>query len=1026
MKLLKKSILAEKPPSISLNFSFHIDIPSPSFYTHSMNDIVSLEEEGSSSLRFKPIYQIIGIFLFFLFLLTQGVVKQVQAHDTVRGDCFHADGYVTQCCGANKCCGGDLCNDCTYCYTETLPQGGYSHTDCYTQTEPHTLNAPECAPPPTPTPTPLPNEPIQTGEAFGLDTFFWCSGTSCSSGQYVSDENCYSANGVWCDQNQSLGCQNNCQPIITGNWQCTGVAPECGTAPTGTWQCIGGTCDASHTGGSSCFLTGTSLCTSGCNGTCNSTTNTCSYSCPQGQQCVNTNGVYTCTPSCGVCEGTTPQCGTKEGICSISKKSCTLPGGTCPSGTTCQGNTCSSSCTVTSCNAPSPSCGQTTSGTDNCGAPCSKTGSSCPLPSYTCTQTSGNTCDSGSSCGSGKIQVSGSCPSGSICCASYNPSASTYYYCYYGQCQSGLYLSKSDCDRAPGHGNCSTNPQAGCPGECASQCPSLPNPQCYGGEYRQYGYFGTIVRCGSGTKFLDTCGSQQYCCESQAPPGTPAITSVTQPDGGTTIQTRSITINWVFPDISWGNTYPGYLGWNPSTDTQGCFTPWGYNCNAQGSSSLSFILSVAKYNEGASEIIQTISNIPYTARSYTTPSILTENIEYMVFLCASNGYGAQNCQTNKTRFTKYPYSEGTISGRVGDYISDSSCTTSGKDEAITFSLLPQVSQGVTGTCTSGTSGTPPKTTSFSCRVTLDNVSFDPNPTQSYTIRAVGQNPPNAKYYCNPVNSCGQTSCENGFSLDLDANGGTTTTASTDVSFDISGGGFYKIKNSSYQDRGDMYSFFPQNHLPFDSDDTGEPYLLMGDSSSVGVALSQGTATYLGSGSVSQKEWKREAYTPSTKISAYDFISYVKSRKATNRITTLSDLQEGEINYFKGDMTITDADISSFSNKKITLIVDGALTIGANIIPSSSSLALISQTMVISPSVSQINAILLSNTIDLSRSITPLKIIGNMSATYEAIDTSKRIRTDDRRKPSLFILFDATPFIDLLPQIGIARYEWERG
>ena len=95
-----------------------------------------------------------------------------------------------------------------------------------------------------------------------------------------------------------------------------------------------------------------------------------------------------CTPTS--CDAPTPACDQTTTGTDNCGNSCSKTGAAC--------------CTVTSCDAPTPACDQTTTGTNNCGKSCSKIGAACctattcSAPAPSCGQTTWGTNDCGKSC----------------------------------------------------------------------------------------------------------------------------------------------------------------------------------------------------------------------------------------------------------------------------------------------------------------------------------------------------------------------------------------------------------------------------------------------------------------------------------------------------------------------------------------------------------------------------------------------------------------------------------------------------
>ena len=74
--------------------------------------------------------------------------------------------------------------------------------------------------------------------------------------------------------------------------------------------------------------------------------------------------------------------------------------------------------------------------------------------------------------------------------------------------------------------------------------------------------------------------------------------------------------------------------------------------------------------------------------------------------------------------------------------------------------------------------------------------------------------------------------------------------------------------------------------------------------------------------------------------------------------------------------------------------------------------------------SSINALLIASTIDTGTSTTSLKITGNLIA--QSSYTNNRTSASSQNKaPSVFIDFDPSQYIDLLPYLSIDKYEWQQ-
>jgi len=534
------------------------------------------------------------------------------------------------------------------------------------------------------------------------------------------------------------------------------------------------------------------------------------------------------------------------------------------------------------------------------------------------------------------------------------------------------------------------------------------------------------VSCGVGvltrtcTNPAPACGgagcsgaSSMACCIDQAPQTAPTITSITQPDGGAIIQTRKAIINWTFANTG-----------------SGCGLSWGYVC---AGNSNTFIIRIT------GGITQNITGVSSAARTYTTGSIFTANASYTVRVCTENGYG-EDCSA-PTSFTKQAYPNATVSGNIGEYDALGSilCTTVGANGNISVSLTPQTATGITSICTSTTSGSNPiKTTLYSCTVTFNNVSSDPDPSQSYSLSANGYNTNlYSGYYCmTPLNSCGTNSCVNTASLDVDANGGTTTTASKTMYFSFTNNPYYKIKNSSFIGRPSLASLFPVSILPYDADDTDGNYFLIGDSgaSYAGVGLSLSNLETLGYATISRRGWHGTGYSSAspTALNATRFLNYIRSRKTFTGFSNLSEISGDGIYIWNGpgNLTFNDPLPAALNNYNVVIVAsgtNGTININNTQFNPSKSTALIADVINFSNTTNQAKGIFAADTVNLSSvatTTTPLKIIGNLISTRDLIDISFRHR-DDNRKPSVFVVFDPVQYINLLPYLSTANYDWRQ-
>ena len=153
-----------------------------------------------------------------------------------------------------------------------------------------------------------------------------------------------------------------------------------------------------------------------------------------------------------------------------------------------------------------------------------------------------------------------------------------------------------------------------------------------------------------------------------------------------------------------------------------------------------------------------------------------------------------------------------------------------------------------------------------------------------------------------------------------------------------------------------------------------------------------------------------------------FLSYVKSKKEYQTITNLADLADNKINLWQGDLTINNQ--ANFNNKKVVLIVTGTATLDMpNFQPAQAALAILAQTINFTSSVKYAEGIFIAQTIDTgSTSNQGLKIKGNLIALTTL--TNGRAWADNSQ-PSVFVVFDPVQYINLLPYLSTAYYDWRQ-
>lgn len=236
------------------------------------------------------------------------------------------------------------------------------------------------------------------------------------------------------------------------------------------------------------------------------------------------------------------------------------------------------------------------------------------------------------------------------------------------------------------------------------------------------------------------------------------------------------------------------------------------------------------------------------------------------------------------------------------------------------------------------------------------------------------------------------------------------------------GSWFKLKDASFNSgvgRAINLPLIPEKYD--DEDDTTDAYLIIG---SGGVVLSPSTYTITG-WQYSEDNWNNQSYTYKNSFSPENYKDYVLSSREYNEITELINIETDQINYYVGNISSSQV---SVAKAPFVLLVDGNITFDdVNFNASDSSVALIAtENITINLNVESIGGIIAATNISLADadSNTPLKITGNIISTNE-VETSIRERTDDRTKPSFFVVFSPKMYIELIDHLSRATYDWKQ-
>lgn len=309
-------------------------------------------------------------------------------------------------------------------------------------------------------------------------------------------------------------------------------------------------------------------------------------------------------------------------------------------------------------------------------------------------------------------------------------------------------------------------------------------------------------------------------------------------------------------------------------------------------------------------------------------------------------------------------------------------------------------------------------TSYSCNLIIDNQSglcVSPNISVSMNASYVGY----SKVEWRNGGIC--TGAESPISVSA----GSSTTQPLFFQYsgsNTTGGGWFKLSQASFSSRmSGRQNYLPNTVSPFDSDDTGDKYMIIGASAG---NIAQDSPVVIGPSSMnySQNNWYMSGYTQSDDMSYTKYIDYIKARKDVVFITNpdLSQINSDGIYSISAPVVL---DETRFDGKKVVLVVQGAsATFNTNFVPVNGSVALLAKDIIIDPSVTEINGILIGQTVTMGVSANGLKIKGNL-VDEEAMQIERA--QADARKPSLFVVFDMATYLNILPYLSTSTYDWKQ-
>ena len=252
-----------------------------------------------------------------------------------------------------------------------------------------------------------------------------------------------------------------------------------------------------------------------------------------------------------------------------------------------------------------------------------------------------------------------------------------------------------------------------------------------------------------------------------------------------------------------------------------------------------------------------------------------------------------------------------------------------------------------------------------------------------------------------------------------------TVANQPLTFNFSGTNWIKLKNSSFNGVSIAGITVPAFVNNYDTDDDGLEYFISGIGGSVLKTAVLPNSDPLALHYSNPNNWYvSPPYSYSFSMNPSAFLSYVKSRKQYTKISALNQITDDGIYVWDEAVAfpnITNATSIPDYNFVLISTVRPIRILKTNFTPTK-SVAIVANSITFDGTTQTANGIFIAQTIDTGSNVTQgLKVKGNLIAQSFTNDRS----WSDTSRPSVFIIFDQTQYINLLPYLSIASYDWRQ-
>lgn len=337
--------------------------------------------------------------------------------------------------------------------------------------------------------------------------------------------------------------------------------------------------------------------------------------------------------------------------------------------------------------------------------------------------------------------------------------------------------------------------------------------------------------------------------------------------------------------------------------------------------------------------------------------------------------------------------------------------------SFTFTPTTNPNTGVTTSCRAQSN------TRYECNITIDN-SRGLCTTATTTLTLNASYPGYSETIWRAGDVCG------GVAKDITATAGDLVDRSNIPLFlTYSGGsgtsGWFKLSQTSFNSRvNGRQNYLPNTMKTIDNsgdDSIATKFFVIG--ASPGTVI-QNSPVIVGPSSTaySANNWYTSSYSHVDDISYLKYIDFIKARKDFKTITNpdLSEITGDGIYSISSPVTLSAA---QFDGKKVVLVVQGSTaTFTTNFVPVGGSVAVLAKDIVIDPSVTEIDGILIGQSVATGASANGLKIKGNL--IDESALQLDRLQADGRM-PSLLVVFDVQTYMNVLPYLSTSTYDWRQ-